>query len=65
MFRGIPSSPGVGIGRAVLVSDTADLASVPERFATDTNAEIEIFRTALESAKEDMRNLGEGLEKQA
>jgi len=62
MFRGIPSSPGVGIGRAVLVSDTADLASVPERFATDTNAEIEIFRTALESAKEDMRNLGEGLE---
>jgi phosphotransferase system, enzyme I, PtsP len=62
LFRGIPSSPGVGIGRVVLVSDTADLASVPERFATDTAAEIEIFRTALKSAKEDMRNLGEGLE---
>ncbi len=62
VFRGIPSSPGVGIGRVVLVSDTADLASVPERFAEDTSAEIEIFRTALKSAKEDMRNLGEGLE---
>ena len=62
MFRGIPSSPGVGIGRVVLVSDTADLASVPERFAEDSAAEIEIFRTALKSAKEDMRNLGEGLE---
>jgi phosphotransferase system enzyme I (PtsP) len=62
LFRGIPSSPGVGIGRVVLVSDTADLASVPERFAEDTSAEIEIFRTALKSAKEDMRNLGEGLE---
>jgi phosphotransferase system enzyme I (PtsP) len=62
LFRGIPSSPGVGIGRVVLVSDTADLASVPERFAEDSAAEIEIFRTALKSAKEDMRNLGEGLE---
>jgi|TARA_B110000879_G_scaffold142630_1_gene185529 phosphotransferase system enzyme I (PtsP) len=62
VFRGIPSSPGVGIGRVVLVSDTADLASVPERFAEDSAAEIEIFRTALESAKQDMRNLGEGLE---
>ena len=62
LFRGIPSSPGVGIGRVVLVSDTADLASVPERFAEDTSAEIEIFRTALKSAKEDMRNLGKGLE---
>jgi phosphotransferase system enzyme I (PtsP) len=62
LFRGIPSSPGVGIGRVVLVSDSADLASVPERFAKDSNAEIEIFRIALESAKQDMRNLGEGLE---
>jgi phosphotransferase system enzyme I (PtsP) len=62
VFRGIPSSPGVGIGRVVLVSDTADLASVPERFADDSAAEIEIFRTALKSAKQDMRNLGEGLE---
>ena len=62
LFRGIPSSPGVGIGRVVLVSDRADLASVPERFAEDSAAEIEIFRTALKSAKEDMRNLGEGLE---
>jgi len=62
LFRGIPSSPGVGIGRVVLVSDRADLASVPERFVEDSAAEIEIFRTALKSAKEDMRNLGEGLE---
>lgn len=62
LFRGIPSSPGVGIGRVVLVEATADLASVPERFVTDSAAEIDIFRTALESAKADMRNLGDGLE---
>jgi phosphotransferase system enzyme I (PtsP) len=62
VFRGIPSSPGVGIGRVVMVSSSVDLSSVPERFSTDTAGEIEIFRTALESAKRDMRNLGEGLE---
>lgn len=62
LFRGIPSSPGVGIGRVVLVAPTADLNTVPERFAADTPAEIEVFRTALESAKDDMRNLSKGLE---
>ena len=62
IFRGIPSSPGVGIGRVVLAAPSADLQSVPERFAADIPAEIEIFRTALESAKDDMRNLSKGLE---
>ena len=62
VFHGIPSSPGVGIGRAVLVSSSADLASVPERFVTDIPAEIEMFRFALESVKKDMRSLGSGLE---
>ncbi|MDC1211184.1 phosphoenolpyruvate--protein phosphotransferase [Porticoccaceae bacterium] len=62
VFRGIPSSPGVGIGRAVLVAPAADLKSVPERFAADIPTEIEVFRTALESAKDDMRNLSKGLE---
>ncbi len=62
IFCGIPSSPGVGIGRVVLAAPSADLQSVPERFAADIPAEIEIFRTALESAKDDMRNLSKGLE---
>jgi phosphotransferase system enzyme I (PtsP) len=63
-FKGIPSAPGVGIGRAVLVSAGTDLASVPERFTEDPVAEVEIFRAALEAAKQDMRNLGAGLEGQ-
>jgi phosphotransferase system enzyme I (PtsP) len=63
-FKGIPSAPGVGIGRAVLVSASTDLASVPERFTEDPIAELEIFRAALEAAKQDMRNLSAGLEGQ-
>lgn len=61
-FHGIASSPGVGIGRVVLVAPTADLASVPERFTDKPGKEIKKFRKALEAAKEDMRNLGSGLE---
>jgi phosphotransferase system enzyme I (PtsP) len=61
-FHGIPSSPGIGIGRVVLVEQSTELASVPERFTANPAAEVEIFRAALESAKHDMRNLGEGLE---
>ena len=61
-FHGIPSSPGIGIGHAVLVEQSTDLASVPERFTSDPSAEVSIFRAGLESAKQDMRNLGDGLE---
>ncbi len=61
-FRGIPSSPGVGIGRVVLVASHTDLASVPERFTQNAPAEVETFRKALAAAKKDMRNLGNGLE---
>ncbi|MBT5388127.1 MAG: phosphoenolpyruvate--protein phosphotransferase [Porticoccaceae bacterium] len=61
-FRGIPSSPGVGIGRVVLVASNTDLASVPERFTQNAPAEVEIFRKALAAVKKDMRKLGSGLE---
>jgi phosphotransferase system enzyme I (PtsP) len=61
-FHGIPSSPGIGIGRVVLVEQSTELASVPERFTSNPAAEVEVFRSALELAKKDMHNLGEGLE---
>ena len=62
IFHGIASSPGVGIGRVVLAQQTMDLASVPERHTADPDAELRIFRQALTSVKQDMRNLGVGLE---
>ena len=61
IFQGIASSPGVGIGRAVLVSSSTDLSAVPERFAKDHAAEIKRFLEALKATKRDMRNLGDGL----
>ena len=61
MFNGIPSSPGVGIGRAVLVTNKADLKTVPQRRTEDPKAEIQRFRDAVKAAKRDMRNLGAGL----
>ena len=39
-----------------------DLASVPERHTSDSDAELQTFRQALASVKQDMRNLGVGLE---
>ena len=61
IFQGIASSPGVGIGRAVLVSSSTDLSAVPERFTKDPVAEIKRFLEALKATKRDMRNLGDGL----
>jgi phosphotransferase system enzyme I (PtsP) len=62
IFHGIPSSPGVGIGRVVLAHQTMDLATVPERYSENSQAEIDVFRTALKAVKRDMRNLGGGLQ---
>ena len=62
IFHGIASSPGVGIGRVVLAQQTIDLASVPERHTSNPDAELQIFRGALKSVKQEMRNLGVGLE---
>lgn len=61
-FRGIPSSPGIGIGRVVLSHQVMDLKSVPKRHTDDPKKERAIFRSALRAAKQDMRNLGAGLE---
>lgn len=62
IFQGIPSSPGVGIGHAVLAQQTVDLQAVPERFSDDSAAELKVFRQALKAAKRDMLDLGGGLQ---
>ena len=62
IFHGIPSSPGVAIGRVVLAHQTMDLAAVPERYSDNSKAQLEIFRKALKAVKQDMRNLEGGLQ---
>jgi phosphotransferase system enzyme I (PtsP) len=56
-IRGLAGAPGVSIGTAVVVYPPADLDAVPDRQITDIEGEIEIFRSALASARADMETL--------
>lgn len=60
-FIGAPGSPGVGIGKAVVIYPAADLASVPDKVADDIDAEIERFETALIQVRRDIRSVGQKL----
>jgi len=56
-FVGVPGSPGAAVGTAVVVLPPADLEVVPDRTVTDIQAEIQLFETALEGVRNDMRTL--------
>ena len=56
IYAGIASAPGVGIGRAVVVSSPADLYAVPKRRSEDTEGELELFRHALERTQADVHS---------
>jgi phosphotransferase system enzyme I (PtsP) len=56
-FVGVPGSPGAAVGTAVVVLPPADLEVVPDRTVTDIQAEMDLFDTALEGVRNDMRTL--------
>lgn len=58
-LHGIPSVSGIGIGIAVVIYPLADLEAVPDRAVTDINAESELFQTALQATRADIRLLSE------
>ena len=60
---GIPGSPGVSIGKAVVVYPLADLNAVPDRKITadDIDNEIELFHSALAAARNAIQRLGENM----
>ncbi|CAA0116071.1 Phosphoenolpyruvate-dependent phosphotransferase system [Halioglobus japonicus] len=58
---GVPGSPGVAIGTAVVVSPGADLYAVPQREATDKRKEVRAFREALQSVQQDIRMVADNL----
>lgn len=60
-FSGVPGSPGVAIGKAVVIYPAADLGSVPDKEADDIEYEIERFETALIAVRRDIRNVGQKL----
>jgi len=56
-LKGLPGSPGVGIGTGLVVYPPADLDAVPDRQVEDVEAEIEVFEDAVDLAKSDIRGL--------
>jgi phosphotransferase system enzyme I (PtsP) len=60
-FVGVPGSPGIAIGKMVVVSQTAQLDNVAEWQVSDIKAEIEIFEAALKNVRSDIRTASERL----
>lgn len=60
-YSGIPSSPGFGMGDAVVVFSDLDLESIPDRIPDDIEGEIQLLEQALAAGREDFRILGERL----
>lgn len=60
-ISGVPGAPGIGIGRAVVVTPVADLFAVPRRCSDDRRGELRAFRQALASVRSDVASVAENL----
>ena len=60
-FRGLPGSPGVSLGRAVVVQPLANLDAVPDKEADDVTSELLLFDRAIEDVRLDIRRIGQAL----
>lgn len=58
-LAGVPGSPGVTLGTAVVVYPPADLDAVPDKVAEDVEAEIQALRDAVDAVIADLRALGQ------
>lgn len=57
VFNGVSGAGGVGLGIAVVVYPPADLEAVPDQEASDPDAEIAVFETALAAARDEIHAL--------
>lgn len=62
-FEGVAGSPGVAIGKFVVIAPPADLGAVPDKVATDIDQEIQHFEVALASVRKDIKVVGRSLAK--
>ncbi len=60
-FLGAPGAPGVGLGKAFVISPAADLGGVVDKQAESVTEEIERFELAMEAARREIRMLGKKL----
>lgn len=62
MLHGSPGSSGVGLGTGLIVFPKADLNVVPDKMIEDTSSEIEAFRVAVQTIREEISDLSARLE---
>jgi phosphotransferase system enzyme I (PtsP) len=55
-LRGVSGAPGVATGQAMVVYPPANLEAIPDRVITDIDAEIELFRAAVNVVQDDIRD---------
>lgn len=60
-FKGVAGTSGIAMGSAVVVLPVANLDTVPDRVPDDTEAEIEQFRAALTSVRNDIHEVNRRL----
>ncbi len=58
---GVPGAPGIGIGRAVVLSPAADLYAVPRQLSDDRRGELRAFKRALSQVRTDIQSVAENL----
>ncbi|MGB5427525.1 MAG: phosphoenolpyruvate--protein phosphotransferase [Gammaproteobacteria bacterium] len=56
ILNGLPGSPGIAAGQALVVYPPANLEVIPDRVITDIDTEIESFRAAVNAVQDDMRD---------
>ncbi len=56
-LTGQPGSPGIAVGNAVSITSSFSLDAVPDRPAEDIEDEINVFRVARESVRQDIKSL--------
>ena len=57
-FAGIPGSPGIGIGTAVVIQPTATLEGVPDKEAENVTVELVLFDRAITEVRRDIEDVG-------
>ncbi len=57
IFQGVAGAGGIAIGRAVVVYPPADIDLVPDRQAEDIGDELALLHTAVQSVRDDIREL--------
>jgi phosphotransferase system enzyme I (PtsP) len=55
-LRGLPGSPGVVIGQAMVVYPPANLEAIPDRPVADPDVEVKNFEAAVAAVRDDLRD---------